>query len=50
MAISDLILAFFLFMLYVLASCGFGVVLFIPGILQIIAGFKFVKAIKMYED
>ena len=50
LAISDLILAFFLFMLYVLASCGFGVVLFIPGILQIIAGFKFVKAIKMYED
>ena len=50
LAISDLILAFFLFMLYVLASCGFGVVLFIPGILQIIAGFKFVKAIKMYEE
>ena len=32
------------------AMGGFGVVLFIPGILQIIAGFKFVKAIKMYED
>lgn len=50
LAIADLVLAFFLFMLYVLASCGFGIVLFIPGILQVVAGFKFVKAIKMYEE
>ena len=50
LAIIDLVIAFFVFMLAVLASCGFGIVVFIPGILQIVAGFKFVKALKTYEN
>ncbi|MCI5679752.1 MAG: hypothetical protein MR278_07235 [Bacteroidales bacterium] len=50
LAIIGLILAFFVFMLFVLSSCGFGIVTFIPGILQIVAGFKFVKALKTYEN
>ena len=50
LAIVDLVLAFYIFMLAVLASCGFGIVVFIPGILQIVAGFKFVKALKSYAN
>ena len=43
-AIADLTLFVMTCSLYVLATCGLGVVVFIPGILQIIAGTKFVSA------
>lgn len=43
-AIADLTLLAITCRFYVLTTCGLGVVLFIPGILQIIAGTKFVSA------
>ena len=45
-SIADLTLFVMTCLLYVLASCGLGVIMFIPGILQVIAGTKFVSATK----
>lgn len=49
-AIGDLVLFLTSTMLYVLASCGLGIIIYVPGILQIIAGAKFFSATRNYED
>lgn len=46
LAVVDLCLLVGNTLLYVVASCGLGTVLYIPGILQIIAGTKYVSATK----
>lgn len=48
LAIADLVFAFFGNAGFVFMSCGMGTVMFIPGILQVVAGTKFLKAIKEY--
>ena len=48
-AISDLALLVVTCLAIIPATCGLGVILYIPGILQIIAGSKFVSATKFYE-
>ena len=45
-AIADLTFFVMTCLLYVLATCGLGAIMFIPGILQVIAGTKFVSATK----
>lgn len=46
-AIIDLIWLFITTCLYIIATCGLGAVMFIPGILQIKAGINFVTATKV---
>ena len=48
-AIAALMVLFFSMMMYVMSTCGIGSVIFIPGILQIVAGYKFVMGTRSYE-
>lgn len=48
-AIADLCLLVVNTLTYILATCGLGVILYVPGILQIIAGEKYVSATREYE-
>lgn len=47
-AAGAFVLLFFTAATYILATCGLGAVMFIPGILQIIAGIKFLVGLKAY--
>lgn len=49
-AVLDLILFFFSYMLYILSTCGLGIVCLIPGLLQVVAGMKFVNGCKNYVE
>ena len=49
-AVVDLCGFFIVTLTYILATCGLGAVLYVPGILQILAGTKFVSAIRNYEE
>ena len=49
-SIIDLIWLFITTCLYVIATCGLGAVMFIPGILQIKAGINFVVATKVQDE
>lgn len=48
-AIADLCLLVVNTLTYILATCGLGVILYVPGILQIIAGTKYMSATREYE-
>lgn len=50
LAVGDLIFLFMTMAAYVLATCGMGSVILIPGILQIVAGTKFVFASKELSE
>ena len=45
-SIIDLLLLFAVCATYIIATCGIGVILFVPGILQIKAGINFISATK----
>ena len=48
-AIADLCFLVANTLTYILATCGLGVILYVPGILQIIAGTKYMSATREYE-
>lgn len=49
-AIGALVFLFFTAATYIIATCGLGVVMFIPGILQVLAGVKFLMGSKVYGE
>lgn len=49
-SIVDLVLFVAGTMLYVLGSCGLGLIMYVPGALQIIAGTKFISGSREYSN
>lgn len=48
-AVADLCVFFIMTLTYILATCGLGIVLYVPGALQILAGAKFISGTRNYE-
>ena len=49
-AVADLCAFFIVTLTYILATCGLGIVLYVPGVLQILAGTKFIAATRSNEE